>query len=98
MSRKYLRQLILLSADMIQDSLMRRQFLRPHQPLSAALGDVAAELAVSPDAVSQTLAWLDVEATRPIGRLRRTELTQLARSLHRHWRQATGKHPAVAIV
>lgn len=97
MSRNYLRQLILLSSDMIQDALMRRQHLRPHQPLSAAMSDVAAELAVSPEVVRQTLSWLDVDAARPIGRLRRTELTQLARSLHRHWRQPVIKTNAVGI-
>lgn len=91
MSRTFLRPLILLSAEMIQEALARRQHLRPHQPLQSALNDVASELAVAPEVVEQTLAWLDVDATRPIGRIRRTELTQLARSLHRHWRQPVAK-------
>lgn len=98
MSRNFLRQLILLSAEMIQEALMRHQYLRPHQPLRTVLADVASEFAVAPDVVNRTMDWLGVDATRPIGRVRRSELTQLARSLHRHWRQPVAKPVGATLV
>src|SRR5215218_2400160 len=64
------------------------QHLRPHEPLSAALGRAVDEICVCPVAVEQALGWLNLDSGQSIGRLRRTELVQLARTIHRMWRAA----------
>jgi hypothetical protein len=46
------------------------------------------KLGVCPNAAEHALRWLGVKPGTKIGRLRRTELMQLARSIHRFWRQA----------
>ena len=46
-----------------------------------------AEAALS--AIEQALNWLQLDGSQSVGRLRRTELMQLARSIHRFWRQRT---------
>jgi len=48
---------------------------------------VRQRLAICPDAVAQAVAWLQLDGRQSIGRLRRTELMQVAQSIHRFWRQ-----------
>ena len=88
MDQAYLRFLAVGSAERIVDALSERQHLRPHQPLGDALAAVGEQLGICPMAVGAAVNSLKVDGSRPIGRLRRTELTQLARTIHRFWRQS----------
>jgi hypothetical protein len=75
--------------EQILDSLSIRQHLRPHEPLEQSLARLSNGIGVCPGAVNQAVRWLQLDPARPIGRLRRTELMQLSRSIHRFWRQPT---------
>jgi hypothetical protein len=87
MKRSAIRRL--LSADFanLLDLLTTRQHLYPHEPLSQSLSHTVNSLGVCPIAIDEALRWLGVDPSVAVGRLRRTELTQLARSIHRFWRQ-----------
>lgn len=80
-------------AASILSTLSDWQYLRPHRPLTDVVADLVAKLGVCPDAAQAALEWLEVDATAPIGRLRATELTQLARCMARKWEEAA--NPAV---
>ena len=69
------------------DSLSTRQHLRPHEPLESSIRLLTESLGVCPGAAEQALRWLGLDSATPIGRLRRTELNQLATAIHRYWRQ-----------
>ena len=86
----------LLNADLqnLLAALTTRQHLNPHEPVSESLAKTVDSLGVCPNAIEQALAWLSLDPTTAIGRLRRTELTQLARSVHRFWRQRQPQTPA----
>ena len=88
MDQAYLRFLAVGSAERIVDALTERQHLRPHQALAQALAAVAEQLGICPMAVGEAINSLHVDASVPIGRLRRTELMQLGRTIHRLWRQS----------
>ena len=72
----------------ILEDLTRRQFLRPHSSIEDVLGVASAALGFCPRAANQALRWLEINPHLSIGRLRRTELTQLARSVYRFWQHA----------
>jgi hypothetical protein len=88
MDEAYLRFLAVGSAERIVDALSQRQHLRPHQSVGEALAVAGEQLGICPTAASEAINSLHVDASRPIGRLRRTELIQLARTIHRLWRQS----------
>ena len=88
MHRSLLRRILMNECQSLLDALSTRQHLRPHEPVGEALANVGAQLDVCPNASAAALQWLDLDPARSIGRLRRTELMQLARSVHRFWRQA----------
>jgi len=75
-------------SETILEVLTRRQHLRPHAPLSDVLRDTIEEIGCCPEAVRRAMQRLQLDWNKPVGRLRRTELTQLARSIYRIWRQA----------
>ena len=86
-------------ADRILQDLSERQYVQPHQPLGRTLLSSCAALGFCPGAADTALAWLQLDPARAVGRLRRTELIQLARSIHRFWRQslaAQQSHPQPA--
>jgi hypothetical protein len=90
MNQWMLRRLMHADLDNLLEALTTRQYLRPHEPVADALAHVVDAVGVCPGAVEQAVRWLGLDAARtPVGRLRRTELTQLARSIHRFWRQAS---------
>lgn len=89
MNRFLLRRLIQSDFQNLLEALSTRQHLAPHEPVTQALETVIDRLGVCPDAVEQAVAWLQVDGAERIGRLRRTELMQLARSIHRYWRHPT---------
>ena len=74
-------------SDGLLQQLTRWQHVRPHDSLRQILLLVGENLALCPDAFKQALRRLQIDVSRPVGRLRRAELIQLSRSLHDHWRQ-----------
>jgi hypothetical protein len=90
MNRPLFRRLATVEVDDLLDAMSTAQYLNPHEPLAQALNRTGDALGVCPQAVSHALVWLAVDPGTPIGRIRRTELMQLARSIHRFWRQAVG--------
>jgi hypothetical protein len=77
----------LSEADQILNVLTTQQHLFPHASVRDAMTRLVSQLGVCPDAVQQSIAWLQLDAQQSIGRLRRTELMQLARTIHRVWTQ-----------
>jgi hypothetical protein len=67
--------------------LTDRQHVRPHAQVSEVLEETTDQLGCCPEAIARALAWLNLEPTKSIGRLRRSELMQLANAVHRFWRQ-----------
>jgi len=90
MTRQAIRKLLAADEAQILDVLTRRQFTHPHTPLKQALEATIEEVGCCPIAVETAMRWLQMDWNLSIGRLRRTELTQLARSIHRFWRQSVG--------
>jgi hypothetical protein len=86
--KRSLFRLAVCEFDSLLDALTTAQYLSPHESLAQALTRTADALGVCPQAVNHAITWLQVKPATPIGRLRRTELMQLARSIHRFWRQA----------
>jgi hypothetical protein len=74
--------------DRIVDVLSEEQFLKPHQSVETAMAAVVDRLGVCPGAAEEAIRSLGIELGTSVGRLRRTELMQLARTVHRFWRQA----------
>jgi hypothetical protein len=95
----YQRFLAVGSADRIVDALSDQQHLRPHQSAAQAVQAVVDRLEICSEAASQALQTLQIQQSQAIGRLRRTELIQLGRTVHRLWRQsvvpATGESQPV---
>jgi hypothetical protein len=87
MKRALLRRLMHADFDRLLAMLTTSQHVRPHDPVAAALAKTVSDLGVCPNAVERSLEWLGLNGDQSIGRLRRTELMQLARTVHRFWRQ-----------
>jgi hypothetical protein len=77
-----------VDGDRILAELSTRQYLAPHRSLGEVLADAQRTLRFCPQAAAAGLRWLNLDSSMAVGRLRRTELIQLARSIHRFWRQA----------
>lgn len=92
MNRQQIRKLQSVNDEQILDVLTRRQFTHPHTPLRAVLAETVDEIGCCPVAVERAMTWLQVDWEQAVGRLRRTELTQLARSIDRFWRQSVTAH------
>ena len=73
------------SADGVLKELTVRQHLAPHRPLQEVLAETVEVTGVCPAAAQRALAWLGLPGDRAIGRLRRSELMQLARCMCRFW-------------
>ena len=86
MDRQTLHRLLQADFERLLEILSTHQHLHPHEPVSAALAKTVDEIGVCPNAVEASLRWLNLEGATAIGRLRRTELMQLARTVHRFWR------------
>ena len=93
MDRAYLRFLAVGNADRIVDALSVQQHVRPHQTIRQALEEVREELGICPQAVDGAVQVLQMKQEETIGRLRRTELIQLGRTIHRLWRQSVAPTP-----
>lgn len=91
---RFLRRLLRPDADEILRDLTVRQHIFPHQPIGGVLSVAATAVGFCPRAADQAVAWLGIDPAAAVGRLRRTELSQLARCIHRFWRQARTAAPA----
>ena len=81
-----------IDAEGILRVLTTRQHLNPHRPLNEAMSDLVGATGACPAAASRAVEWLDLATDRPIGRLRRAELIQLARSMYRFWLESRTSH------
>ena len=72
-------------ADDILHELTTRQHLTPGRTLKHIVAETVASTGVCASAAERALGWLNLPEDKPIGRLRRSELIQLARSMHRFW-------------
>jgi len=79
-------------ADAILDDLSSRQHLTPHTSLEMALNASQQKLGFCPNAGEEAVGWLRFDRQRAIGRLKRGEIIQLARSIHRFWEQGTARN------
>ncbi len=89
MSRAQLRKLLQVESDDIIDLLTARQHVRPHQSVKAVMEEATRVLGCCPAAIARATDWLRMDTGRAIGRLRRSELLQLARAVYRFWRHTT---------
>ena len=81
------RELGISTLPAVLEAISTRQHLRPTEPLGSTMRALTESLGVCPGAVEQALRWLALDPSASVGRLRRTELTQLATAIHRYWRQ-----------
>jgi hypothetical protein len=86
MTRKRWQRATVGSEELV-GALMTRQFVSPRQAVGDAVREVFMALGVCPGAGETAIAWLKFDPQRPIGRLRRSEVAQLAHSAHRYWRE-----------
>lgn len=83
-------------SDAILTYLTTRQHLRPHARISEILDQTTEAFGCCPAAIARALEWLGIEGDTSIGRLRRSELVQLACAVHRYWMQNAGSLTGVA--
>lgn len=93
MDRTYLRFLAVANADRVVEALTRQQHVHPHQTVGQAMEAVREELGICPAAPGRAIEALQLQPAQPVGRLRRTELIQLGRTVHRLWRQSVAVNP-----
>ena len=88
MDRSYLRRLRSPDSDDILAELTNRQHMNPHAALADVLAEASRAVGFCPEAATRATGWLELDPGTAVGRLRRTELTQLARCIYRFWRQS----------
>jgi hypothetical protein len=76
--------------DSIVELLTHRQHVQPRMTVREVLEHATATLGCCPLAIERATQWLNLDTSRAVGRLRRGELLQLARSVHRFWQSASG--------
>jgi len=96
MHRTFIRPAPPADSDAILNILTTRQHLNPHAPLDDALRSVIDDLGCCQAAVQHANEWLKLNPAQPIGRLRRTELMQLAKAVHRFWGRSLAEAAASA--
>lgn len=94
MNRDPQRRLRTPGPEEVLADLTTRQHLRPLAPLADVLERSAAALGLCPIVARRAVAWLELDPGRAVGRLTRTELTQLSRCVARYAQQA---HPPAAL-
>jgi hypothetical protein len=83
-----------IDADRILKELTTRQYLAPHRPLKEVVAETVDATGVCPAAAERALNWINLTPERPVGRLRRSELIQLSRSMYRFWNEAASPAPS----
>lgn len=87
MDRRLYRHFLAADVDRLLNYLSSRQFLQPHRALHEVLNQMTVDLKVCPGATARAVEWLGIDGGVAVGRLRRSELVQLARCIQRLWRQ-----------
>ena len=77
-----------IDSDGILRELSTRQHLTPHRRLSDVVSEIVENVGACPVAAERAMGRLELDGSRSIGRLKRSELIQLARSMYRYWSQA----------
>ena len=77
-----------IDADGLLQELTTRQFLTPHRPLGEVMAELVDRVGACPQVAERAMGRLGLARDQSIGRLRRGELIQLARSMHRLWGNA----------
>jgi hypothetical protein len=88
MNRQFVRRMLTAEAESILDYLSQQQHVHPHSPVRTVLEHTVVRLGLCRRSAGRSIRWLGVDDSTSIGRLRRTELMQLARCVHRFCRQA----------
>lgn len=78
-----------ISAEDILSHLTDRQHLRPHASVREVVEQTIERFGCCPQAIARAMDWLKIDPNSAIGRLRRSELVQLAMSVHRFWMQGS---------
>jgi hypothetical protein len=87
MQRNLLQQIIEADVDRLTNFLSERQFVEPHQSIDGILRQAVERFGFSPAVIENSLRWLRIDKNLAVGRLRRTELVQLGRTLRQQNRQ-----------
>ena len=77
-----------VDAEAILRELTTRQHLGPRRPVADVVAEVVDRVGACPAAAAGAMDRLQLDGQRSIGRLRRGELIQLARGIHRLWTQS----------
>lgn len=76
-----------VDASAILEHLTTRQHVNPHATIRDAIDQAIERFGCCPAAIERGMEWLGIDPAQSIGRLRRSELVQLARAVHRFWSQ-----------
>jgi hypothetical protein len=76
-----------VNSEVILNHLTSQQHLHPHRTVGQVLDETVEAFGCCPQAIERGIEWLGIEADRAIGRLRRSELVQLSKAVHRFWTQ-----------
>jgi hypothetical protein len=87
MDPHYMRFVANGSAERIVELLSEQQYLQPHQRVGQAVGAAREKAGFCAGAAERALEILRIDPAQSVGRLRRSELVQLARTIYRLWRQ-----------
>ena len=77
-----------IDAEDILRELSVRQHLTPRRPLKQVVAETVDVTGACPVAAERAMTWLGLAPELAIGRLRRSELMQLARSMYRFWAES----------
>src|SRR5690349_4470887 len=91
-----LRRMLQADFERLLAAVTQRQYVYPHESVEKALAATVDDLGVCPIAIEQALRWLGIDSQQAVGRLRRTEVLQLARTVHRYWRQRQPVAPSAS--
>lgn len=90
MDRQFTRFTQNREVDQIVDHLSEQQHLRPHHALADAVGRAQLEAGYCLEAAQHAIQTLALDPQSQIGRLKRTEIVQLAKAIYRIWKQGLG--------
>ena len=82
--------------DQIASEITQQQHLRPHQTIAEAIERAQVSSGHWLSDAGQAIQSLNIDAERQIGRLKRTEIVQLARDIYSYWQQAIGNRQGAA--
>jgi hypothetical protein len=71
--------------------LSERQYVQPRSSIEEVLNDSGQAVGVCPAVAARAMDWMGMDHGRAIGRLRRDELSELARCLTRFARRTGGR-------